>query len=78
MKAILLISGVVIALLLSGPSAQAQDMEQDNPIYKELAAQDRMTTGQIITKFGVPCVEVKLNGGETIMSFVHSIPARPI
>ena len=75
MKTILLISGVVIALLLSGPSAQAQDMEQDNPIYKELAEQDRMTTGQIITKFDVPCVEVELKSGETIMSFVHSIPA---
>ena len=75
MKAILLISGVVIALLLSDPLAQAQDMEQDNPIYKELAEQDRMTTGQIITKFDVPCVEVELKSGETIMSFVHSIPS---
>jgi len=34
-----------------------------------------MTTGQIITVYGVPCVEVALNSGETIMSFVHSIPA---
>jgi lipoprotein-anchoring transpeptidase ErfK/SrfK len=78
MKAILLLSGVVIALLLWSPLAHAQDMEnmeQDNPIYKDLAAHDRMMTGQIITKFGVPCVEVELKSGETIMSFVHSIPS---
>jgi lipoprotein-anchoring transpeptidase ErfK/SrfK len=75
MKTILLLSGVVIALLLWDPSAQAQDMEQNNPIYKELADQARMMTGQIITKYGVPCVEVELKSGETIMSFVHSIPS---
>jgi len=50
-------------------------MEQNSPIYKELAKQGRMTTGQIITRYGVPCVEVKLKRGETIMSFVHSIPS---
>ena len=43
MKAILLLSGVVIALLLWGPSVQAQDEEQRNPIYKQLAEQGRMT-----------------------------------
>jgi lipoprotein-anchoring transpeptidase ErfK/SrfK len=75
MRAKLLLSFVVIALLLCVLSAQAQEMEQDNPIYKELAEQDRMMTGQIITKFGVPCVEVELKSGETIMSFVHSIPS---
>jgi len=66
---------MVIALLLWGPSVQAQDLEQENPIYKELAARDRMATGQIIAKYGVPCVEVELKSGETIMSFVHSIPS---
>jgi lipoprotein-anchoring transpeptidase ErfK/SrfK len=75
MKTILLLSCVVIALLLWGLSAQAQDMEQDNPIYKELAEQHRMANGQIIARYGVPCVEVELKSGETIMSFVHSIPS---
>ncbi len=54
---------------------RARDMEQNSPIYKELAEQGRMTTGQIITRYGVPCVEVELKSGETIMSFVHSIPS---
>jgi lipoprotein-anchoring transpeptidase ErfK/SrfK len=75
MKAILMLSGVAIALLLWSPSVQAQDMEQGNPIYKELAEQGRMATGQIVTVYGVPCVEVALQSGETIMSFVHSIPS---
>ena len=75
MKAILLLSGAVISLLLWSPSVIAQDMEQNNPIYEELAEQGRMTTGQIITRYGVPCVEVELKSGETIMSFVHSIPS---
>jgi hypothetical protein len=57
------------------PPVRAQGMEQDSPIYKELAEQGRMTTGQVITRYGVPCVEVVLKSGETIMSFVHSIPS---
>ncbi len=52
MKAILLMSGAVISLLLCSPSDRAQRMEQDNPIYTELAEQTRMTTGQIITVYG--------------------------
>ena len=75
MKTILLLSTAVISLLLCSPSARAQDMEQNNPVYKELSEQGRMTTGQIITRYGVPCVEVVLKRGETIMSFVHSIPS---
>ena len=75
MKAILLLSGAVISLLLWSPAVRAQDMEQNNPIYKELAEQGRMTTGQITEVYGVPCVEVALKSGETIMSFVHSIPS---
>ncbi len=75
MKAIILLSGAVISLLIWSPSVQAQGMEQNNPIYKELAEQGRMTTGQIITVYGLPCVEVALKSGETIMSFVHSIPS---
>ena len=74
MKAILLLSGAVISLLLWSPSSRAQELEQDNPIYKELAEQGRMATGQIITRYGVPCVKVELKSGETIMSFVHSVP----
>jgi lipoprotein-anchoring transpeptidase ErfK/SrfK len=57
------------------PPVRAQGMEQDSPLYKELAEQGRMTTGQVITRYGVPCVEVELKSGETIMSFVHSIPS---
>ena len=74
MKAISLLIGAVIPLLLWSPSILAQGMEQNNPIYKELAEQGRMTTGQIIPVYGLPCVEVALKSGETIMSFVHSIP----
>ena len=54
---------------------RAQGMEQKSPIYKELAEQHRMLTGEIITRYGVPGVEVELRSGETIMSFVHSIPS---
>jgi lipoprotein-anchoring transpeptidase ErfK/SrfK len=77
MKTKLLLSGMVISFLLWGPFVKAQDMdmEQNNPVYKELAGHGRMITGQITTVYGVPCVEVMLNSGETIMSFVHSIPA---
>ena len=75
MNAILLLGCAVIALLLSDPSVRAQDMEQNNPIYKELATQRRMTTGQITIVYDVPCVEVMLNSGETIMTFVNSIPS---
>lgn len=75
MKAILLLSVAVISLLLWSSSVRAQDMEQNNPIYEELAEQGRMTTGQIDIVYGVPCVEVMLNSGESIMTFVHSIPS---
>ena len=75
MKAILLLSGAVISLLFWSPLIGAQGMEQKNPIYEELAEQGRMTTGQITIVYGVPCVEVMLNSGESIMTFVHSIPS---
>jgi hypothetical protein len=75
MKRILLLSGAVISLLLWSPSVQAQGMEQNNPIYEELAEQGRMTTGQINIVYGVPCVEIMLNSGETIMALVNSIPS---
>jgi len=74
MKAILLLSAVVISLMLCGPALQAQGLDQNNPIYDELAEQGRMTTGQITMVYGVPCVEVMLESGENIMTFVHSIP----
>jgi hypothetical protein len=50
-------------------------MEQGNHIYEELAEKGRMTTGQITTVYGVPCVEVMLRSGETIRALVHSIPS---
>ena len=75
MKSILLLSGAVILLILWSPSVRAQDMDQNNLIYKELAEQRRMTTGQITNVYGVPCVEVMLNTGDSIMTFVYSIPS---
>ena len=75
MKAILLLCGAVISLLLWSASVHAQDVEQNNPIYKELAEQGRMTTGRIDMIYGVPCVEVMLNSGESIRTFVYSLPS---
>jgi hypothetical protein len=75
MKAIVLLSSAMISLLLWSPSVRAQGMEQDNPVYKELVEQGRMMTGQITDVYGVPCVGVKRNSGESIMTFVHSIPS---
>jgi L,D-transpeptidase catalytic domain len=74
MKPILLLSGAVISLLLWSPSARAQGMEQDNPIYEEMAKEGRMTTGEITSVYDVPCVEVMLNSGESINTFVRSEP----
>jgi lipoprotein-anchoring transpeptidase ErfK/SrfK len=75
MKTILLLAGAVISLLLWSPSVRSQGMEQKSPIYEELAEQGRMTTGQITIVYGVPCVEVMLNSGESINTFVHSVPS---
>ncbi len=75
MKTILLLSGAIISLLLWAPSVQAQSVEQNNPIYKELAEQGRLTTGEVTIVYGVPCVEVKLESGESIRTFVYSIPS---
>ena len=75
MNAMLLLSGVIISLLLSSPPVIAQDLEHNNPIYEELAKQERMTTGQVTIVYDVPCVEVMLKSGESIMTFVNSIPS---
>ena len=75
MKAILLLSGALISLLLWSPSVRSQDMEPKNPIYEELAEQKRMTTGQVTIVHGVPCVEVMLNDGESIRTLVYSLPS---
>ena len=75
MKAILLLSGVVISLLLWSPSVRSQGLEEKNPIYEELTEQGRLTSGQITIVYGVPCVEVMLNDGESIRTFVYSIPS---
>ncbi len=74
MKAILWLIAL-ISLLICAPALRAQDLEQENPLYKELAEQGRMTTGQIETIYGVPCVEVMLQDGESIRTFVYSIPS---
>lgn len=71
----LLLSGVLISLLLWSPSVRAQGMEQNNPIYQELAQQGRLTTGEITTVYDVPCVEVMLESGESIKTLVHSVPS---
>jgi lipoprotein-anchoring transpeptidase ErfK/SrfK len=73
MRAMILLSSIVISMLLWSPSVRAQDMEKSNPIYKELAEQGRMTTGEIEIVYGVPCVEVMLNDGESIRTFVYSV-----
>jgi len=62
-------------MLLWSPSVQAQDMLENNPVYKDLAEQGRMTSGEITIVYDVPCVEVLLNSGESIMTFVNSIPS---
>lgn len=75
MNAIPLLTCALISLLLWSPSVRAQDMGQNNPIYKELAEQGRMNTGEITIVYGVPCVEVMLNDGESIRTFVYSVPS---
>jgi len=73
-KALLGLSAL-IAFLLWSPALQAQGLEQDSPVYKQLSEQGRMTSRQITLVYGVPCVEVMLRDGESIMSFVHSLPS---
>jgi lipoprotein-anchoring transpeptidase ErfK/SrfK len=75
MKTIIFLSGAISALLLWSPSVQAQGMGQNNPIYKELAQQGTMTTGEVTLVYDVPCIEVMLKSGETIKAFIHSIPS---
>ena len=75
MKAISVSSVVVISLLIWSPLLQAQGMEQKNPIYEELSEQGRLTTGEVTDVYGVPCVEVMLERGESIRKFVKSIPS---
>jgi len=75
MKTILFLCGAVISLLLWSPSVRAQGMEQRNPIYRELVEQGSMTTGEVTSVYGVPCVEVMLMSGQTIKKFIHSIPS---
>ena len=75
MKTILLSLSVAISLVLWSPAVQAQGLEQNNPIYQELADQGRLTTGEVIEVFGVPCVEVMFEKGETIKTLVDSVPS---
>ncbi len=73
MKTIFMSSLVAIFLSILN-SAEAQDINRDN-LYRELAEQGRMTTGQVTDVYGVPCVEVMLRNGESIRAFVLSISA---
>ncbi len=74
-KALFMLSFAAISLLIWSPSLQAQGTEQKNITYEELAEQRRMMTGEIITVYGVPCVEVMLEPNESIREFVNSIPS---
>jgi hypothetical protein len=56
------------------PPSGKQNTTKTYPIYDELTAQGR-TTGQIEIVYGVPCVEVLLKDGESIRTFVYSIPS---
>ncbi len=53
----------------------AQEVRPNNPIFRELAERGVMTTGEIELFYGVPSVQVRVPDGETIKSFVHSIPS---
>jgi lipoprotein-anchoring transpeptidase ErfK/SrfK len=75
MKALFLWSGALIFFLLGSPAVQAQGMEKNSPIYRELAEKGLMTTGEITQVYGVPCVEVMLRTGETIKTFVDDVPS---
>jgi lipoprotein-anchoring transpeptidase ErfK/SrfK len=75
MKVKFLLSGALILLLLWSPSVKAQSMEKTNPIYKEIAEKGAMTTGEITMVYGVPSVEITLKCGETIKTFINSIPS---
>jgi hypothetical protein len=75
MKAITILSTALLSVLLWGQVVQAQDLDQNNPIYRELSEEGRLTNGQITEMYGVPCVEVMLRHGETIMTLVRSIPS---
>ncbi|MGQ9921199.1 MAG: L,D-transpeptidase [Desulfobacca sp.] len=53
----------------------AQTLTHNNPIYRELAERGVLTTGEIEEVYGVPSVQVRVPDGETIQSFVHSLPS---
>ena len=57
------------------PPAGNQNTKTTYPVHAELTEQGRMTTGQTEIVYGVPCVEVLLNDGESIMTFIYSIPS---
>ncbi len=75
MKVGFFLINAVTALMLWIPAVQAQGPDRSNPIYKDLAEQGRLTTGQITMVYGVPSVEVVLKSGETIASLVSSMPS---
>jgi hypothetical protein len=73
MKVLYLLTIAATSLLFWIPSAISQDIDQKNPIYEELARHGRLTTGQITTVYDIPCIEIKLNSGESINTLVNSI-----
>lgn len=75
MKAKLLWSGALISFVFWSLAGSAQVIDKNNAIYKELAHLRRMTTGEIEMVYGVPCVEVQLKDGESIRTFVYTVPS---
>lgn len=75
MKAIYIINLILISLFIWSPPLQAQSLSRTNPLYQELAERGVLTTGEIEIVYGVPCVQVRVPDGETIQSFIHSVPS---
>lgn len=75
MKAFFLINFLLAFWSVWSPPLHAQTHNQNNPIYRELAERGVLTTGEIEEVYGVPAVQVRVPDGETIQSFVHSIPS---
>ncbi len=65
----------LLAVMLAGGPGLAQEKLQTSPIYRELAERGVLTTGEIEIVYGIPCVQVRVPDGETIQSFVRTIPS---
>lgn len=75
MKVFVLKIALLLLMCFGISPLEAQDLMRKNSIYKELAERGVMTTGEIEIVYGVPSVQVRVPDGETIQSFVHTIPS---